>query len=226
MKPKNINVSKPLHSLRSSGLLIAASLLSTGSIAHAATESSGLYLDFFGGFSGLSNGDLIQSGATSKGSYDGGTVVGMAIGKHLNKDWDLEAEWFYRSNEISSVTGGPFNGASEGDFASTNLMFNALYNFYADDKIRLYCGLGIGLMQEVDIDMTIGGVEQEFSENWVPAAQLILGASYPINSSFSATAEVRYHYASSPDLEASNGGSRLKADYSGYSALIGLRYSF
>jgi opacity protein-like surface antigen len=226
MKPKNINVSKPLHSVRGSGLLIAASLLSTGSIAHAATESSGLYLDFFGGFSGLSNGNLIQSGATSKGNYDGGTIVGMALGKHLNKDWDLEAEWFYRSNEISSVTGGAFNGVSEGDFASTNLMFNALYNFYASDKIKLYCGLGVGLMQEVDIDMTIGGGEQEFSDNWVLAAQLILGASYPINASFSATAEVRYHYASSPDLEASNGGSRLKADYSGYSALIGLRYSF
>ncbi|MEY3530466.1 MAG: hypothetical protein RLZ70_1534 [Verrucomicrobiota bacterium] len=219
------NLASSSTALRS-GFLLAASLLLASNSAHAGTESSGLYLDFFGGFSGLSNGNLIQSGATSKGNYDGGTIVGMALGKHLNKDWDLEAEWFYRSNEISSVTGGAFNGVSEGDFASTNLMFNALYNFYASDKIKLYCGLGVGLMQEVDIDMTIGGGEQEFSDNWVLAAQLILGASYPINASFSATAEVRYHYASSPDLEASNGGSRLKADYSGYSALIGLRYSF
>ena len=219
------NLASSSTALRS-GFLLAASLLLASNSAHAGTESSGLYLDFFGGFSGLSNGNLIQSGATSKGNYDGGTIVGMALGKHLNKDWDLEAEWFYRSNEISSVTGGAFNGVSEGDFASTNLMFNALYTFYASDKIKLYCGLGVGLMQEVDIDMTIGGGEQEFSDNWVLAAQLILGASYPINASFSATAEVRYHYASSPDLEASNGGSRLKADYSGYSALIGLRYSF
>ena len=219
------NLASSSTALRS-GFLLAASLLLASNSAHAGTEPNGLYLDFFGGFSGLTNGNLIQSGATSKGNYDGGTIVGMALGKHLNKDWDLEVEWFYRSNEISSVTGGAFNGVSEGDFASTNLMFNALYNFYASDKIKLYCGLGVGLMQEVDIDMTIGGGEQEFSHNWVPAAQLILGASYPINSSFSATAEVRYHYASSPDLEASNGGSRLKADYSGYSALIGLRYSF
>ena len=219
------NLASSSTALRS-GFLLAASLLLASNSAHAGTEPNGLYLDFFGGFSGLTNGNLIQSGATSKGNYDGGTIVGMALGKHLNKDWDLEAEWFYRSNEISSVTGGAFNGVSEGDFASTNLMFNALYTFYASDKIKLYCGLGVGLMQEVDIDMTIGGGEQEFSDNWVPAAQLILGASYPINSSFSATAEVRYHYASSPDLEASNGGSRLKADYSGYSALIGLRYSF
>ncbi len=219
------NLASSSTALRS-GFLLAASLLLASNSAHAGTEPNGLYLDFFGGFSGLSNGNLIQSGATSKGSYDGGTIIGMALGKHLNTDWDLEAEWFYRSNEISSVTGGAFNGVSEGDFASTNLMFNALYTFYASDKIKLYCGLGVGLMQEVDIDLTIGGGEQEFSDNWVPAAQLILGASYPINSSFSATAEVRYHYASSPDLEASNGGSRLQADYSGYSALIGLRYSF
>jgi opacity protein-like surface antigen len=138
----------------------------------------------------------------------------------------LEAEWFYRSNEISSVTGGPFNGVNNGDFASTNLMFNAIYHFHATDKVKLYCGLGLGLMQEVDIDMTISGAEQEFSDKWVPAAQLILGAAYPINQTFSATAEVRYHFASSPSLEASNGGAGLKADYSGYSALLGLRYSF
>jgi opacity protein-like surface antigen len=105
-------------------------------------------------------------------------------------------------------------------------MFNAIYHLHASDKVKVYCGLGLGLMQEVDIDMTISGVEQEFSDNWVPAAQLILGAAYPINQTFSATAEVRYHFASSPSLEASNGGAGLKADYSGYSALLGLRYSF
>lgn len=226
MKPMNISDSKRFTHLRRTGLLLAASLLSTGSMAQAAAGPGALYLDFFGGFSGLSSGDLTQGGAVSRGNYDGGTIVGMAIGKHLNDDWDLEAEWFYRSNDISSVTGGPFNGATDGDFASTNLMFNALYKFYANDKVRLYCGLGVGLMQEVDIDMSIGGAAQEFSENWVPAAQLILGVSYPINQDFSVTAEARYHYASSPDLEAGNGGSRVKADYSGYSALLGLRYSF
>ncbi len=213
-------------SVRHSGLLIAASLMFAGPMAQAATQDGSLYLNFFGGISGLSSGDLIQSGATSKGKYDGGAIVGIALGKQLNQDWAIEAEWFYRSNEISSVTGGPFNGASNGDFASTNLMFNAIYNFQANDRWKLYCGLGVGLMQEIDIDMTILGVEQEFSENWVPAAQLILGAAYPINASFSATIEVRYHYASSPDLEAASGGPGIQADYSGYSTLLGLRYSF
>jgi opacity protein-like surface antigen len=216
----------PSNFPRRSGFLLAASLLLTGPLAQAAVADGGLYLDFFGGFSGLSNGNLIQSGATSKGNYDGGTIVGMALGKQLNKEWAVEAEWFYRSNDISSATGGAFNGVSEGDFASTTLMFNALYHFHATDKVQLYCGLGVGLMQEVDIDMTIGGASQEFSDNWVPAAQLILGAAYPINATFSATVEVRYHYAASPNLEAASGGAGIKADYSGYSALLGLRYSF
>ncbi len=212
--------------LRRSGFLIAASLMLAGPMARAATQDGGLYLNFFGGFSGLSGGDLIQSGATSKGDYDAGTMFGIALGKRLNQDWAIEAEWFYRSNEISSVTGGPFNGVSNGDFASTNLMFNAIYSLHAGDRWNLYCGLGVGLMQEIDIDMTILGVEQEFSENWVPAAQLILGASYPINATFSATVEVRYHHASSPSLEATGGGAGIEADYSGYSTLLGLRYSF
>jgi hypothetical protein len=130
------------NSPRLTGMLAAASLLLSGTIAQAATADGGLYLNFFGGFSGLSSGDLIQSGATSKGDYDGGTIVGMALGKQLNQDWALEAEWFYRSNEISSVTGGPFNGVNNGDFASTNLMFNAIYYFHATDKVKLYCGRG------------------------------------------------------------------------------------
>jgi opacity protein-like surface antigen len=214
-------------------LVTVTTLLFSGASARGATLWDGVYLDVFGGFSGLSSGDVKQSGQTSDGSYDGGFLSGLAVGKKLSPAWSLELEWFYRNNGVDSINGGVFDGVSDGDFASTNLMFNVIYTFRRDDanegffnKISPYVGLGLGAMQEVDIDMKVAGIEQEFSDHWVPSSQIILGAIYPINACFSAFAELRYHYSGSPTLDAENGGGRVDADYDGYSALFGLRYSF
>lgn len=214
-------------------LVTVTTLLFSGASARGATLWDGVYVDVFGGFSGLSSGDVKQAGQTSEGSYDGGFLSGLAVGKELSPAWSLELEWFYRNNGVDSMNGGVFDGVSDGDFASTNLMFNAIYTFRRDDanegffnKISPYVGLGLGAMQEVDIDMKVNGVEQEFSDHWVPSSQIILGATYPINACFSAFAELRYHYSGSPTLDAENGGGRVDADYDGYSALFGLRYSF
>ena len=214
-------------------LVTVTTLLFSGTSARGATLWDGVYLDVFGGFSGLSSGDVKQAGQTSDGSYDGGFLSGLAVGKELSPAWSLELEWFYRNNGVDSMNGGVFDGVSDGDFASTNLMFNAIYTFRRDDanegffnKISPYVGLGLGAMQEVDIDMKVAGIEQEFSDHWVPSSQIIVGAIYPINACFSAFAELRYHYSGSPTLDAENGGGRVDADYDGYSALFGLRYSF
>ena len=214
-------------------LVTVTTLLFSGTSARGATLWDGVYVDVFGGFSGLSSGDVKQAGQTSDGSYDGGFLSGLAVGKELSPAWSLELEWFYRNNGVDSMNGGVFDGVSDGDFASTNLMFNAIYTFRRDDanegffnKISPYVGLGLGAMQEVDIDMKVAGIEQEFSDHWVPSSQIILGAIYPINTCFSAFAELRYHYSGSPTLDAENGGERVDADYDGYSALFGLRYSF
>jgi opacity protein-like surface antigen len=221
------------QSSRHQGAILVAILLATGATVRGATLWDGVYLDVFGGFSGLASGDVKQSGQTSEGSYDGGFLSGVAVGKELSPVLALELEWLYRNNGVESMKGGVFDGVNDGDFASTNLMFNAIYTFHRDDaaegffnKISPYVGLGIGAMQEVDIDLTVAGVEQEFSDNWVPSAQIIVGVMYPINECFSTFAELRYHYSGSPTLDAENGGGRVDADYDGYSALFGLRYSF
>lgn len=207
-----------------------ALLLAAGTTAHAAKPQKDLYVDVYGGLSILGSGDVIRSGTTTKGSYDRGLLSGAAFGKQVSPAWALEVEWFYRSNEVKSMNGGSLNGVNDGDFASTNLMFNAVYTFGqggpAFAGITPYVGLGLGFMQEVDIDLTIEGVEREHSDNWVPAAQLIAGALYPINDSFSAFFELRYHYAGSPEMDSTSGGAKVEADYNGASALLGLRYAF
>lgn len=210
-----------------------ALLLAAGATARAAKPQKDLYVDVYGGLSMLGSGDVVRSGTTTKGSYDRGFLSGAAFGKQVSPAWALEVEWFYRSNEVESMKGGSLDGVTDGDFASTNLMFNAVYTFgqggqggSARAGITPYVGLGLGFMQEVDIDLTIGGVEREHSDNWVPAAQLIAGALYPINDSFSAFFELRYHYAGSPEMDSTSGQPKVEADYNGVSALLGLRYAF
>lgn len=228
MKTKNQH-----HCTRHSRILLAAILFATGAPVRGATLWDGVYLDVFGGFSGLASGDVKQSGQTSKGSYDEGLLAGIAIGRELSPSWSLELEWFYRNNGVESMKGGVFDGVDDGDFASTNLMFNVIHTFRRDDAqdgflngISPYVGLGIGAMQEVDIDLEVAGVGQEFSDHWVPSAQIIVGAIYPVGAGFSAFAELRYHYSGSPTLDAENGGGKVDADYDGFSAILGLRYSF
>jgi hypothetical protein len=210
-----------------------ALLLAAGTTSRAAAPQKDLYVDVYGGLSMLGSGDVIRAGSATNGSYDRGFLAGAAFGKQVSPAWAFEVEWFYRSNEVESMKGGSFDGVTDGDFASTNLMFNAVYTFgqggpggSARAGITPYVGLGLGFMQEVDIDLTVGGVEQEHSDNWVPAAQLIAGALYPISDSFSGFLELRYHYAGSPEMDATSGGAPVEADYNGFSTLLGLRYAF
>ena len=212
---------------------IAITLLLAAAPCQAEDNWKGVYIDAFGGLSMLSGGDVAQSGATSKGSYDRGFLAGLAFGKQVSSAWALEVEWFYRSNEVESMTGGPFAAVTEGDFASTNLMFNAVRTFGGDASVTAasraitpYVGLGIGFMQEVDIDLTVGGVEQEYSDNWVPAFQVMAGALYPVSGKLSAFVELRYHHAGSPKLDPRSGGATVEADYNGVTAHLGLRHSF
>ena len=222
----------PHPSIRPAGA-VAIALLLAAAPCRAEDSWKGVYIDAFGGLSMLSGGDVAQSGTASKGSYDRGFLAGLAVGKQVSSAWALEVEWFYRSNEVESMTGGPFSGVIDGDFASTNLMFNAVRTFGTDSAgtgasrgFRPYLGLGIGFMQEVDIDLTVGGVEQEYSDNWVPAFQVMAGALYPVSGKLSAFVELRYHHAGSPKLDPRSGGATVEADYNGVTAHLGLRHSF
>ena len=214
--------------------LFATSVVATGATVQAQSIWDGVYLEAFGGFSGLLDGDIKKGGATEDASYDIGFLSGMSFGKVISPTWALELEWFYRNNGLDSVAGGEFDGVSDGDFASTNLMLNVIYTFNRENseghffnKVNPYVGVGLGAMQEVDIDFTLAGAEQEYSDNWVPAAQFIAGLHYPISEKFSAFAELRYHYSGSSSLEAQTGpAGEIDVDYNGYSALLGLRYSF
>jgi len=219
-------------SARRTALLFSLAVIQMAS-ADAPSWIDGLYVKGFGGLHFLQEGDLSRGAASGDGSYDVGQLFGAAIGKELTPNWALELEFFYRSADIDSISaGGPFEGNLGGDFASTNLMLNGIYTFTKPDgtalwgKLSPYAGVGIGFLQEADIDVTIGGVEQEFDDNYLFAAQVLAGVSYELSSSWSIYAETRYNYAGSIQLEPTAGGAPVEADYNGFSFLAGLRYQF
>ena len=219
--------------IRRAGALLGTSLLLSGASLQAETSIwDGVYVDLLGGFHWTSSGDVEQGGEKTDGSYDRGFVSGISLGKQLSPNWSVELEWLYRTNGVDSMEGGVFDGVDEGDFASTNLLVNAIYTFNRAsagegffDQISPYVGAGVGAMQEVDIDLTVAGVEQEYSDRWAPTAQIMAGAIYPISESFSAFTELRYSFSGSQTLESETTGAKVDADYSGSSLIFGLRYS-
>lgn len=200
--------------------------------AMADSWSDGLYVELFGGLHGLAGGDIRQGVSTGKASYSAGPMFGAAFGKNFSPRWALETEFFYRSNDLDSIKTGALGGTREGDFASANLMFNGIYTFTRPDGSALwgdlspYLGAGIGVLQEADMDLKVGGVTRQYSGNWMPAAQAFLGVRYALNQRWSLFLETRYHFAGEIELKSSSGDPAIKADYNGLSGIAGLRFTF
>lgn len=191
-----------------------------------------LYLKVFGGLHGLADGDITQGGISGEGSYGSGSIFGAGLGKEFTQNWALEAEFFYRSNDLDSVSAGGLAGSTEGDFASTNLMLNGVYTFTRDDgsgrwgKFTPFVGAGLGVLQEADVDAKVGGLEREYDDNWIFAAQVFAGVTYEVNATWSVFWETRYHHAGEIELKSSGAVAPVKADYNGLSGLVGVRYTF
>lgn len=219
-------------SLRKSTLSVA--MLSTFvAKADITTWLDDCYVKGFGGIGFVLDGNISLDGASGEASYDPGQMFGAAIGKNFNANLALEIEFFYRSAEIDvNSSSGPLAGDVSGDFASTNLMFNAIYTFNKFDgesllgKFKPYLGFGVGFLQQADIDIEIGGVEQEFDDHYLFATQVFTGITYELTSSWSIYAETRYNMAGKIDLHSSGSKSTVEADYDGISCIAGLRYNF
>ncbi len=207
-------------------------ILATATSITQANYKDSLYVDMFAGSSFLASSDIIQRSMTTEADFDPGNMFGARIGYHHNVNWAFELEYIYRRNDLDTVSGGAFATATEGDYASTSVMFNAIYNFdnlkkeFAGIKWQPYAGLGIGVLTEADIDFTISGVETEYEKDFIPAAQLILGSKFAINNNWALFGEIRYTFAGNIDLRSTSDSSEVSIDYGGSSALIGIRYNF
>ncbi len=199
-----------------------------GTLTTAPTASTGLYLEGFGGFSGLLDDGLTLDGNNYDASYGSGFLGGAALGYQWT-NFSLELEFFYRSNDVDTVSRGQ-DRFSGGDYASTNFFLNTQYTFGSIGGraavIRPYIGAGIGLMQEIDMDLAGAGAE-DLSSTWEFGFQALVGVRWEISAHWSLFTEARYTHGGSPNLSAESGPARsASADYNGWTALAGVRWTF
>ena len=174
-----------------------------------------------------------SAGGASDGEFrlGGGQASGATLGRYLTPDLRVEAEFMYRSNaiDVSTVPGLALGGA-EGDYASTILMANVIKEFAGwrtgFASFRPYVGAGIGMATEIDSDLPVAGVEQEFSARDRFAWQVMAGVNWYYDSGWFAGAGVRWIDAGRVTLESSAGDARIEADYGGLSALVRVGYRF
>jgi len=196
--------------------------------ATTAPASNGWYVEAFGGYSGLLDDGLTLDGNTYDANYGSGFLGGAALGYQWT-NFSVELEFFYRSNDVDTLSRDAerFTG---GDYASTNYFLNTQYTFGSlagnAAVIRPYIGVGVGLMQEIDIDLP-GARAEDLSANWEFGFQALVGLRWEISPHWSLFTEARYTSGGSPDLKSEAGTERTAtADYNGWTALAGLRWTF
>lgn len=158
---------------------------------------------------------------------DAGAIVGGAVGYRVTLDWRLEGEFAYRSVDNS---GGTLTDGTElrgGDYASTSVALNGLYDFnlFGSDSARSYVGLGLAWLTEVDADFAQPSGEVSYSGDGF-GVQLLAGVRYDIGERAFLDAGARYLVASGIELDAENGLGRFEADYEPWAVTLAIGWKF
>ncbi|MEM7630438.1 MAG: outer membrane beta-barrel protein [Pseudomonadota bacterium] len=200
-------------------LLLGTSLLIATTLSAQADGS--YYVKLFGGASDLRSDTLSFGGAVSDATFDTGVVAGGAFGyDYAGSPWRAEVEYAYRSSDVTPAA----SFGTGGDFASTALMVNGIYTFSTPGAVQPYVGVGLGFLTEVDLDIDAGPAAGEYEDSGVFAAQVIVGAAYPVSDRVDLYGELRYFTAGSQTLDGAAGA--IEADYDSFDAIIGLTITF
>ena len=170
---------------------------------------------------------------SGKGKLDlgNGFMAGGTVGWHLYPNVRIEADYNYRRNKLGSTSvPGLDRNPSGADYASVLIMVNVLkdFNGWSTDwaEFKPYVGAGLGIAQEIDTDLDIGGVAREFSGD-DRAWQLLAGVNWQYRSPWFAGIGIRYIDAGTVRLKSSPSGlGAIKADYEGPGIEVRLGYTF
>lgn len=216
------------------GPLLCLALTPTATLAQA--EPKGFYATIYGQFSRISASNLNESGTLGAGNglraeFGRGAGFGGDIGWRYGNGWAAEVEWNYRRHALDALRQGSVPLARDGDFASNILLINGLRRFASGGGWTPYLGVGIGWVEEIDIDITpgSGGAERGYSSGSKAVLQLTAGVEYALTPPWRLTADARWLRAGSVrlDNEAGNpGGSIGPLRYNPLSVQFGVRYSF
>ena len=211
-------------------LVLTLSCLHYTVTAHA--DAGKWYLSAHTGVSQLgdTSGQTLNVGSTNgKASIglDNGFLAGMAVGYRYATNWMAEIAWEYRSNDSETMLadGTKFN---DGNYASNVFYLNGLYHFSIRGNWEPYVGVGLGWIQEIDLDLEDSNVEISYSGDGNIGWQFIAGINYHLNDDWSITGKLRYAEFGSIDLadESSALDTIQSLEYAPATYELGIAYRF
>jgi len=202
-------------------------------VAPAAPAEDRWYADVTGGITFLDVSSLdvdLDDGAVGRADLDSdnGFGFGGALGREIADTWRVEAELMYRTNEHSALDLPDGRSLTEGDYSSLIVSANGFYLFGdRTSSLRPFVGVGLGWIQEIDVDFEEGGVESSFSGDGL-AWSVMGGVSWRPSDRWSVDLEARYLGAWDLTMDGEEGpvGGRVKADYRLFSVGAGLTVRF
>lgn len=213
--------------LRFGILLPLAGVAATAAETTRGLWTKGWFWEASAGISIVPGGDVTLGNVTYEGDFSNGLLFKGAVGKAWNANWTTSLEWFYRSNSVDQLVSSS-GTITDGDLASNNFFLTTTYAL--DERwswrgIRPYAGLGLGVVQEVDLDL-IGLVNEEFSVSGEFAFQWLVGLQRRLGRSGLIFLEGRAIAADELKMNSSSSARFVKVQYETWSMLAGLRFSF
>lgn len=157
-----------------------------------------------------------------------GFLAGAAVGRHFGERWRIELEYMYQSVDQQGLSLPGTGLSGDGNFASTSLGANLLYDlsFAGNLPVQPWVGFGLAWLTEVDIDIESAAGEVSFSGNGF-APQVMAGVRFRAFESVRVDVGLRYLMARDLDLDGEGRSQgEIRADYAPLAVSAGVVWKF
>jgi opacity protein-like surface antigen len=208
----------------------AADLMAPSDPGVVVADAPAGYISVFGGYA---FGNTVHSVTTGTGSsvaanYNGGYIVGGALGMNVMPSLRAELEVSYSSRGVSNhaFASGGGTGTATGSTSTLYLLGNLWYDFDTGSSITPYIGAGVGaavLMPNITIDT--GGTYK--TDALALAGQLGAGVKFAVADNVSLDLGYRAKGVTNGKLDGGNGADDLTGvSYIDQSVTVGVNFSF
>lgn len=204
-----------------SAIVAAGAVAIMNVVAPVAADDKGLYLEGRAGVSIPTDSDLDTASTNQDAEMDIGPVGGVGVGYAYGNGFRTGFEFDYHGNDLDNISGT----TASGDVQALSLMFSGYYDFFRNQKVQPYLGLGFGVAK-VDADGVTPVSGSSVDDDDVAFAfHGTAGVSVALSQRTKLT--FSYRYFAVPDLEFTNAvGTSVDSDYASHDLMVGIRFSF
>jgi len=212
-------------------VILLVCLLSAFKVVSQETKSNKDYKKFYlkpyAGFIGIEDMSLqlVKNNQTTNIEVDNGFgfTTGISLGYNFTENITAEVGWEYKRNDITIENNSV---KSSGDYASNFIYLNGIYNFSTNSRFKPYLGLGLSLIQEIDLDFGDGN-NTSFSESGNVGFQGIIGLDFNFSQKWALNWEAKYVAFSEFDMKNEANNDQLNnLKYNPFIFNVGIKYRY